>query len=103
MYNSMVGGLRYLVHTRPDIVFAVGIVSRFMERPTKLHLDAVRRILRYVKGTTHFGLVYSENSGNNVFTGFSNSDLAGQLDERRSTGGMVYYLNESLVTWVSQK
>lgn len=103
MFKSMIGGLRYLVHTRPDIAYSVGIVSRHMERPTKLHFNAVKRILRYVKGTVHYGLVYSEDSRNNVLTGFSDSDLAGQLDDRRSTGGMVFYLNDSVITWVSQK
>lgn len=102
-YKSMVGGLRYLVHTRPDIAFSVGMVSRFMEKPTKKHMDAVKRILRYVKGTIQHGLVYTKNSGNNVLTGFSDSDLGGQLDDRRSTAGVVFYLNESIITWVSQK
>lgn len=103
MFRSLIGGLRYLVHTRPDIAYCVGIVSRYMERPTKLHLEAVKRIMRYVKGTIHFGLVYSEDSRNNVLNGYSDSDLAGLLDDRRSTSGMVFYLNESVVTWVSQK
>lgn len=102
-YKSVVGGLRYLVHTRPDIAFAVGIVSRFTERPTSMHLNAVKRILRYVKGTLNYGLVYSKGSGNYLLAGFSDSDLAGQIDDRRSTGGMAFYLNESLITWVSQK
>lgn len=103
MFKSMVGGLRYLLHTRPDISFSVGVVSRYMERPTKIHLEAVKRIMRYVKGTIHYGLVYSEDSRNNVLNGFCDSDLAGHLDDRRSTSGMVFYLNESVITWVSQK
>lgn len=103
MFKSMVGGLRYLVNTRPDIAYSVGIVSRFMERPTVLHLNAVKRILRYVKGTIHYGLVYTSNSGNNLITGFSDSDMGGLIDDRKSTGGMAYYLNESLISWVSQK
>lgn len=102
-YKSIVGGLRYLVHTRPDISYAVGIVSRYMERPTELHQNAVKRILRYIKGTLSFGLIYSSKGGNNILTGFSDSDLAGHLDDRKSTGGMVFYLNESLIAWVSQK
>lgn len=53
MYKSLVGSLRYLVNTRPDIAYAVGVVSRYMERPTVLHLSAVKRILRYLKGTLH--------------------------------------------------
>ena len=68
-----------------------------------LHLNAVKRFLRYVKGTLELGLVYSKTSGNNVLIGFSNSDLAGNPEDRRSTSGMAFYLNESLVTWVSQK
>lgn len=102
-YKSMVGGLRYLVHTCPDKAYAVDIVSRFMERPTTVHLNAVKRILRYVKGTLDYGLVYSRTNGNNLLTGYSDSDLAGHIDDRKSTRGMVFYLNESLITWVSQK
>lgn len=103
VYKSLVGGLRYLVNTRPDIAFSVGIVSRYMEYPTTLHLNAVKKILRYVKGTLQFGLIYNQNSGNNVVTGYSDSDLGGTIDDRQSTGGLAYYLNQSLVSWVSQK
>lgn len=59
-YKSLVGGLRYLVHTRPDIAYSVGMVSRYMERPTKIHLNAVKRILRYVKGTVWVDLFERE-------------------------------------------
>ena len=102
-YKSMVGGLRYLVFTRPDIAYSVGVVSRFMERPTELHLAAVKRIFRYVSGTLGFGLIYTKGEGNYLLTGFSDSDLAGNVDDRKSTGGMAFYLNENLITWVSQK
>lgn len=102
-FKSIVGGLRYLVHTRPDIAFSVGIISRFMETPTSVHLNAAKRIMRYVKGTLDYGLTYAEGSGNNLLTGYSDSDLAGHVDDRKSTGGMAFYLNESLITWVSQK
>ena len=102
-FKSMVGGLRYLVHTRPDIAYAVGVVSRFMERPTTLHQNAVKRILRYVKGTLSYGLMYTKGRGNYLLSGFSDSDLAGDIVDRKSTGGMAFYLDESLITWVSQK
>lgn len=97
-FKSMVGGLRYLVHTRPDIAFSVGIISISMEKPTSVHLNTAKRVLRYVKGTLDFGLTYTKDSGNNILTGFSNSDLAGHIEDRRSTGGTVFYLNESLIT-----
>jgi hypothetical protein len=57
-YRGLVGSLQYLVHIRPDIAFAVGYVSRFMESPTTEHLNAVKHILRYIAGTNHFGYHY---------------------------------------------
>lgn len=102
-FKSIIRGLRYLVHTRPDIAYSVGIVSRFMERPTLLHQAAAKRILRYVKGTLDFGLTYTQDSDNEVLIGYSDSDLAGNVEDRKSTGGMVFYLNKSLITWASQK
>ncbi|XP_074352035.1 secreted RxLR effector protein 161-like [Apium graveolens] len=74
-----------------------------MERPTILHQNAVKRILRYVKGKIDMGLVYTKESQNNVLMGYSDSDLAGHVEDRKSTGGMAFYLNESFITWVSQK
>lgn len=103
MYRSIIGGLRYLVNTSLDIAFSVGIVSRYMERPTTLHLSEFKRILSYIKGTVQYGLIYAQNSGNNMVMGFSNSDLGGIIDDRKSTGGMVSYWNDSLISWVSQK
>lgn len=91
MYRSIIGGLRYLVNTSLDIAFSVGIVSRYMERPTTLHLSEFKRILSYIKGTVQYGLIYAQNSGNNMVMGFSNSDLGGIIDDRKSTGGMVSY------------
>ncbi|XP_074366016.1 secreted RxLR effector protein 161-like [Apium graveolens] len=102
-FKSIVGGLRYLVHIQPDIAYAVGIVSRYMERPTVLHQAAVKRILRYIKGTTNYGLIYLKGTGNHLLKGYSDSDLAGSTEDRRSTGAMVFYLNDNLITWVSQK
>ncbi|XP_074342764.1 secreted RxLR effector protein 161-like [Apium graveolens] len=102
-YKSLVGVLRYLVYTRPDIAYSVGIVSSFMERPTVLHLNATKQICRYVKGTLHYDLVYTKGRGSYLLSGFSDSDLGGSVEDRKSTGGMAFYLDESLITWVSQK
>lgn len=103
LFKSMIGGLRYLIHTRPDIAYSVGIVSRFMEKPTIMHLNAAKHILRYMRGTLDLGLVYTKNSENTVLSGYSDSDLAGHVEDRKSTGRMAFYLNECLITWVSQK
>ncbi|GKE03009.1 putative RNA-directed DNA polymerase [Tanacetum coccineum] len=102
-YRSIVGGLRYLTHTRPDISFAVGVVSRFMEKPIVKHFQAVKRILRYVKGTLGYGLKYSKGGKNISLTGYTDSDLANDVNDRKSTGGMAFYVNGNLVTWASQK
>jgi hypothetical protein len=75
MYRSLVGGLRYLVHSRPDIAFAVGFVSRFMEKPTTEHLVAVKQLLRYIAGTRSFGCVFT-SSGKLELIGYSDANLA---------------------------
>jgi len=58
LYKSIVGSLMYLTATRPDIMFVVSLISRFMERPKEAHWEAEKRILRYVKGTKSFGILY---------------------------------------------
>ncbi|KAI3684116.1 hypothetical protein L6452_33335 [Arctium lappa] len=93
-YRSIIGGLRYLTHTRPDISYAVGIVSRFMEKPTLKHMQAVKRILRYVRGTVDYGLIYVKEHKGDAIIGYSDSNHARDAEDRRSTGGMAFYLNE---------
>lgn len=102
-YRSIVGCLRYLTHTRLDITFVVGVVSCFMEKPTIKHLQAVKGILRYVKGTLSYGLVYSKGREKVTISGYTDSDLAKDVNDRRSTGGIAFYVNGNLVTWASQK
>ena len=97
-YRRVIGCLRYLLHTHPDLSFAIGVASRFMEKPTMMHYKAVKQILRYLKGTIHFGLVYSRGGAEEVITGFTDSDLAGDMHDRKSTSGMAFYINGSLVS-----
>ena len=102
LYRSMVGGLNYLSHTRPDIAHSVGLVSRFMHKPTKHHLGAVKRIMHYIAGTSDYGIWY-----NNVKTmrlvGYCDSDWAGSLDDRKSTSGYVFTLGSGAISWSSKK
>jgi hypothetical protein len=103
-YRKIIGCLRYLLHTtRPDLSFAVGLANRFMEKPTVKHLNVVKQIMRYLKGTLDFGLVYTQERKEEMLVGYTDSDLGGDLVGRRSTGGMVFYLNDSLITWCSYK
>jgi hypothetical protein len=103
-YRSIVGGLRYLVNSRPDIAFAMGYVSRFLEEPREDHRAAVKHLLRYIAGTQDHGVFYGKGkSGDHWLVGFSDSDHAGDIDDRRSTTGVLYYLGSSPVTWQSSK
>ncbi|XP_070662340.1 uncharacterized protein [Malus domestica] len=76
MYKQIVGSLMYLITIRPDIMFVVSLISRYMERPTELHLQAAKRVLRYLKGTIDFGLFYKKG-GNEDLIGYMVSDYAG--------------------------
>ena len=103
-YRRVIDCLRYLLHTRPDLSFAVGMASRYMEKPTMMHHKAVKHILRYLKGTIHFGLVYTRGRyEEEELVGYTDSDLASDPDDRKSTGGMAFYINGSLISWGSQK
>jgi hypothetical protein len=103
-YRSIIGRLRYIVNTRPDLAFSVGVVSRYMEAPSKQHWAAVKHILRYLKGTVEFGCKYEHGTALKPFLlGYSDSDFAGDTEDRKSTTGVVYFLGSSLVTWSSQK
>ena len=102
-YRGLVGCLRYLVHTRPDIAFAVGYVSRFMERPTSEHLSAVKRILCYIAGTIDYGCYYKRGGSELKLCGYSDADMGGDVDTRKSTTGVLFYLGSCPVTWQSQK
>jgi len=101
-FRSIVGSLRYLVNTRPDIAFAVGMVSRFMESPNIEHWGAVKRIVRYIAGTAGLGCKYLKREASEL-VGYSNSDHAGDLEKRKSTTGVVFFLGGNAITWTSQK
>ena len=89
-YRRMIGCLRYLLHTRPDLSYSVGLASRFMEKPTMMHTKSMKQIMRYLKGTIDLGLVYIQGGGTGEIVGYTESDLGADLVERRSTGGMAF-------------
>jgi hypothetical protein len=103
-YRSIIGSLRYLVNTRPDIAYSVGVLSRSMEAPLEKHWTAVKRVLRYLAGTICYGCKYIKGSRLNLnLTGYSDSDHAGDQGDRKSTIGVVFFLGQNLIIWVSQK
>lgn len=104
MYRSLVGSLRYLVNTRPDLAFSVGYVSRFMEQPHEDHLAAVKHILRYIARTCGLGVFYVRKNGiEPILEGYSDSDLAGDVDSRKSTTGLIFFLGGGPISWQSTK
>jgi histone deacetylase 1/2 len=101
-YRSIVGGLQYLTLTRPDILFAVNKVCQFLSQPTEVHWEAVKRILRYVKGTLNTGLKFRKSSSMGISI-FTDADWAGDVDDRRSTGGFAVFVGPNLVSWSAKK
>ncbi|KAM1551006.1 hypothetical protein ACFX10_043195 [Malus domestica] len=100
-YCSVVGALQYLLFTRPDIAFSANQVCQFMHSPTTVHWAAVKRILRYLKGTHDHGLLYRPSSLS--ITAYADADYAGDPNDRRSTGGYCIFLGSNLISWSSKK
>jgi hypothetical protein len=88
--------------TRPNILYGVGLVSRYMETPREFHWLTTKRILRYIKGTLNFGIFYTYGK-NAELVGSSDSDWGGDQDERKSTMGHVFYLGSIAFSWTSKK
>ncbi|XP_026410095.1 uncharacterized protein LOC113305228 [Papaver somniferum] len=102
LYRQLVGSLIYLTITRPDILYAVGVVSQFMEKPCVSHWIAAKRVLRYVKGTLEYGLMYTGSKECSLH-GFVDADWAGDMNDRRSTTGYCFYMGSAAVSWCSKK
>uniref|UniRef100_A0A2N9GHA6 Reverse transcriptase Ty1/copia-type domain-containing protein n=1 Tax=Fagus sylvatica TaxID=28930 RepID=A0A2N9GHA6_FAGSY len=100
-YRSLVGALQYATFTRPDIAFAVNRVCQFMHQPSTLHFAAAKRILRYLKGTLDKGVLFQ--AGPLALTAFTDADWAGDASDRRSTSGIVVFLGNNPITWLSKK
>jgi hypothetical protein len=99
-YREVFGSLLYLpICTRPDIAFVVGVLLRYVSKPTHEHWAVAKRVLRYLRGTTNLGIKYGPECA--PVLGFSDSDVAGDPDRRRSTSGSVFLLNNGAILWTS--
>ena len=97
LYKQLVGSLMYSTSTRPDLMFVVSLLSRYMAHPTTLHLQAAKHVLRYVKGTFAFGVFYCQEK-NHRLMGFSDSDYAGDVEDCKSNYGFVFLFNSGAVS-----
>ncbi|KAJ9547690.1 hypothetical protein OSB04_020233 [Centaurea solstitialis] len=102
LYRSLAGALQYLTFTRPDISYAVQQVCLFMHDPRESHLQALRRILRYIQGTIQFGLHLSSSPSLNL-QAYTDADWGGCPDTRRSTSGYCVFLGDNLISWSSKR
>jgi hypothetical protein len=101
-YRGMIGSLLYLTASRPDIMFSVCLCARFQEDPKTTHLEAVKRIFRYIKGTTHLGLWYPKGTGIDTIV-YADSDHAGDYVDRKSTSGTCTFVGHCLTSLFSKK
>jgi hypothetical protein len=101
-YQRLIGSLMYaMLGSRPDIAFAVSMVSRFASNPTPEHVTAAKRILRYLRGTLDYQLTYRGDLA--ALTGYSDADWAGDKETRRSTGGFVFNVGSGSISWSSKR
>nr|KYP66486.1 Retrovirus-related Pol polyprotein from transposon TNT 1-94 [Cajanus cajan] len=100
-YSSAVGSLMYaMVCTRPDIAHAVGVVSRYLSNPGKTHWEAVKWILRYLRGTSKLCLRFG--GAKPILEGYTDADMAGDLDDRKSTSGYIFTFSGGAISWQSK-
>nr|GEU58259.1 uncharacterized mitochondrial protein AtMg00810-like [Tanacetum cinerariifolium] len=102
LYRGMIRSLMYLTSSRPDLIYVVCLCAQYQAKPTKKHLQAVKRIFRYLKGTINMGLCYSKDNDMSL-TAYADADHAGCQDTRRSTSGSAQFLGDKLVSWSSKK
>jgi hypothetical protein len=101
-YRSLAGALQYLTFTRPDITYVVQQVYLHIYDPREPHLAALKRILRYIRGTLHLGLFLRPTSQTELVV-YSDADWAGCPDTRRSTSGYAVFFGDNLVSWSSKR
>ncbi|GJT71544.1 hypothetical protein Tco_1030830 [Tanacetum coccineum] len=101
-YRGMIGSVHYLTASRPDIMFSVCLCARFQENPKTTHLEDIKRIFRYVRGTTHLGLWYPKGTGVETIV-YADFDHAGDYIDRKITSGICTFMGCCLTSWFAKK
>ncbi|RVW24085.1 Retrovirus-related Pol polyprotein from transposon RE1 [Vitis vinifera] len=102
-YQRLVERLMYLAHTRPDLAYALSVVSQYMHNPGEQHMNAVMRILRYLKNAPKKGILFTKNVDHQSIEVYTDADWVGAMDDRRSTSDYFTFVDGNLVTWKSKK
>jgi hypothetical protein len=102
LYRQIIGSLMYLTNTRLDICFSVNTLSQFLVEPRHVHLVATKHVMRYLKGTLDYGLSY-DGDHNFTLSGYTDSDCAGSVSDRKSTSGFCFSLGSTMISWQSRK
>jgi hypothetical protein len=102
LYRQLIGSLMYLANTRPDICYAVNVLSQFMNQLRQTHWIAAKHVLRYLRGTVGYGLRYASNVDLSL-QGYTDADWAGSSVDRKSASGCCFTLGSAMVSWCSEK
>ena len=102
IFKRFVGSLMYLTTTRPDIMYGVSLISRFMDSPKTSHWQAGKRIMRYIARNMNHGILYS-TSDDFQLVGYIDSDFVGDIEDRRSTSRYAFQLKAGVVAWALKK
>jgi hypothetical protein len=102
LYRQMIGSLMYLTNTRPNICFVVNTLSQYMVEPKHVHLIVAKHVMRYLKGTIEYGIKYDADCEFRLH-GYSDSDMASSVIDRKSTSGCCFSLGSGMISWFSRK
>eukprot|EP00253_Pinus_taeda_P032704 PITA_32704 len=102
LHRQLVGSLIYLTTTRLDLAYAVSMLSQFTSKPLERHWNATKNVLRYLQGTVDYGIIYTDSSDVRL-AGFADSNLEGNVDDRRSITGYAFSLGSGVITWSNKK
>lgn len=103
-YRELLGSVMYqMLCVRPDLCFPVSYLGRYQQDPVDHHWQALKRVVRYLKGTTKFGLLYKRNESSSPLIGFVDADWASDQEDRKSVTGFVFKVFGSTVSWASRK
>ena len=104
-YQCIIGSLMYAaIATRPDIAFSVGMLSQYMSNPGEEHFIGIKRVLRYLRGTTDFGLEFKAQDNMKInLHGYADADWAGDVSTRKSTTGYLFQIGNGTVSWKTRR